>query len=167
MTTNYAPATMTRLRDLWTTALAGSEFAGTVDVYLGPLVSGDPDDAVFVGYDGDPFGDMQAVTHAQGWAGIGARRRNEEFDVHCCVLNQSGSTDGPGFVAAFERLYGIASVLFDAVHSDPSLGLGPGKPTGAPRFTADVRGFSAHVPTDDTRGVMPRVQFSVHVVTRI
>jgi hypothetical protein len=169
MVVSRAIPTVLRLHTLFTEALATSPFAGEVDAYLGPMMSGDPDDSVHVGYDGDPMGDMEMVVHQQQWVGIGAgpARRDEEFDVRCCILNMSGSTDAVGFAAAIARLYSIARVLFAPIHRDPSLGLGPGTEENAPRFTADVRGFSSYVPTDDQRGVMPRVQFSVHVVTRV
>lgn len=169
MVVSRAIPTVLRLHALFGEALAASEFAGEVDAYLGPMMSADPDDAVMVGFDGDPMGDMEMVVHQQSWAGIGVgpARRDEEFDVRCCILNMSGSTDPVGFAGAIGRLYRIARVLFEPIHRDPSLGLGPGSEENAPRFTADVRGFSSYVPTDDQRGVMPRVQFSVHVVTRV
>lgn len=163
-----ASATMRALEPLWRAAIAASEYGdGSVDVYLGPLFSGDPDDAVFVGFDGDPEGAFGMTQHSQTWRTVGPRNRDEEFDVFCCVLTMSGRTDGPGVVDAVDRLFGIYSVCADAVHADPSLGLGPGSNHNAPVFKASVRGFSTFIPTDPDRGALPRVQFSVHVETRI
>lgn len=156
-----ARVTMPRLRDLWTDAVAASVFARTVDVYLGPIVSGDPDDAVFVGYDGNPFGDMEMVVHSQDWGTIGAKNRDENFDIRCCVLNRSGLIDPKSLAAAIDRLYGMFAVLADAVHRDPSLGL------GITPFTASIRGLSSFVPLDETDAVQPRVSFNVHVRTRL
>lgn len=164
----HGSATMRALDALWRAAIAGSAYGdGSVDVYLGPLINGDPDDAVFVGYDGDPEGAFAMTQHTQEWRTLGQRRRDEQFDVFCCVLTMSGRTDGPGVLDAVERLYGIYSVCADAVHADPSLGLGPGSAHNAPVFKASVRGFQTYIPTEPDRGAIPRVQFSVHVETRI
>lgn len=152
---------MPRLRDVWTAAFAASEFAGTVDVYLGPIVSGDPDDAVFVGYDGNPFGDMEMIVHSQEWGALGARNRDEEFDIRCCVLNRSGLIDPKALEAAIYRLYGMFTVLADATHRDPSLGL------GITPYTASIRSLSSFIPLDETDAVQPRVSFNVHIRTRL
>jgi hypothetical protein len=158
---------MTRLLELWRAALAGSEYAATVDIYLGPLISGDPDDAVFVGYDGDPTGEFEMVSHTQTWAAIGQRRQDDVFDIHCAILTMAGITDGDGMVAAMGRLYGIWFCLTAALKADPSMGMGPGTTEDAPVWVADVRSFSSYVPTDEERGVLPRITFAVHVETRV
>lgn len=166
--TTRAPATMRALDSLFRAAIAASPYGdGSVDVYLGPLVSGDPDDAVFIGFDGDPEGAFAMTLHDQTWRTLGPRNRDENFDVFCCVLTMSGRTDGPGVLDAVDRLYGVFDVCASAVHADPSLGLGPGSEHNAPLFKASVRGFSTFIPTDPERGAIPRVQFSVHVETRI
>lgn len=158
---------MLRLIELWQQAVDASEYKGGVDVYFGPLVSGDPDDAVFVGYDGDPSGDFEAVTHTQSWAALGQHRQDDYFDIHCCILTMSGITDGEGMIAAMGRLYGIWICLSSAIKADPSLGLGPGTTEDAPVWVSDVRSFSSYVPTDEERGVMPRITFDVHCETRV
>ncbi len=154
-----AGVTLPRLRDLWRTAVEASEF--DADVYLGPIVSGDPDDAIFVGYDGNPFGDMEMVVHSQDWGTIGARNRDEEFDVRCCVLNRSGLADPKGLAAAIARLYGLFGVIAAAVHRDPALAL------GVTPYTASIRGVASYIPLDETDAVQPRVAFNVHVRTRL
>lgn len=161
-----APATLVALQGIYKTALAASPYP-EVDVYLGPLYSGDPDDAVFVGYDGNPEGEMEMVHHTQSWHALGQRAQDEEFDVHCCVLTAVGVADGAGLQAAVLRMYGIATTLMQAVKADPSLGLGPGSVENAPRYVAEVQDFTSYVPVDEQRGVQPRVSFSVHVKTRV
>lgn len=162
-----APATMTQLQVLWQAALAASAHP-EVNVFLGPVYSGDPDDAVFVGYDGNPDGEFETVTHRQGWVGAGARARDEEFDVHCCILNVSGVGDPEALTAATTRLYSVFQVLALAVHSDRgSLGLGPGSAHNAPVFQASVQSFTSYLPTVEGGGVQPRVSFDVHVRTRV
>jgi hypothetical protein len=158
---------MLRLVTMWQAALVGSAYAGTVDVYFGPLVSGDPDDAVFVGYDGDPTGEFEMASHTQSWAALGQRRQDDHFDIHCCILTMNGITDGDGMIASMERLYGIWICLSSAIKADPSMGMGPGTTEDAPVWVADVRSFSSYVPTDEERGVMPRLTFDIHVETRV
>lgn len=158
---------MIRLVELWKAAIGDTDYTGTVDVYFGPLVSGDPDDAVFVGYDGDPTGDFEAAAHTQNWAALGQRRQDDFFDIRCCILTMNGITDGDGMIAAMGRLYGIWSCLSGAIKADPSMGMGPGTIENAPVWVADVRSFSSYVPTDEERGVMPRITFDVHVETRV
>lgn len=158
---------MLRLIDLWRPALAGSADYSDVDVYLGPLVSGDPDDAVFVGYDGDPMGEMEMVTHTQNWAGLGQKRQGEEFDVHCCILALTAVTDGDALSAAIARLYGVWRTITAVVKADPSMGMGPGTTENAPHWVTSVRNFQSYAPTDAQRGVEPRITFDVHVETRV
>jgi hypothetical protein len=124
-------------------------------------VSGDPDDAVFIGYDGNPFGDMEMVVHSQDWGTIGARNRDEEFDVRCCVLNRTGLADPKALEDALGRIYGMFGIIADATHADPSLGL------GITPFTASIRGLASYVPLDETDAVQPRVSFNIHVRTRL
>lgn len=150
-----------RLRDVFRAGLVTPY--PDVDVYLGPIVSGDPDDAVFVGYDGDPSGDMETVVHTQNWGALGNKARDEEFDVRCAILNRTGQTDADGVAAAIARMYGMFDAIANSVHADPSIGLGP--PT-SPIMTCSIRGLGSFMTlTDD--GVAPRVTFSVHVRTRV
>jgi hypothetical protein len=150
-----------RLRDVFAASLADPY--PDVDVYLGPIVSGDPDDAVFVGYDGNPFGEMETVIHTQQWGALGNKARDEEFDVRCAILNRSGQTDADGVAAALARLYGMFSAVADGVHSDPSIQLGP---PVTPVMSCSIRGLGSFVPLTEV-GVEPRVGFNVHVRTRL
>jgi hypothetical protein len=158
---------MLRLIEIWETAIADSVYADNLDVYLGPLYSGDPDDAVFVGYDGDPGGEFEMVTHVQNWAALGQRAQHDHFDVHCCILAMAGVSDGKAMSDAMARLYGIWRTLTVALKADPSMGMGPGTAENAPVWVTDVRSFTSYVPIDPDRGVMPRISFDVHVETRV
>lgn len=150
-----------RLRDVCAAAL--TSLSPPVEVFLGPIVSGDPDDAFFVGYDGDPFGEMEAVVHTQNWGALGNRSRDEEFDVRCCILNRSGQDDADGIAAAITRMYAMFDAIATAIHSNPSIGLGP--PTTAVMLCS-IRGLASFM-TLTPNGVEPRVSFNVHVQTRV
>ena len=67
---------------------------GAAIVFDGPEIVGDvPPVAVIVGYDGNPEGDMRAVENwTQDWIGLGAQRKDEAFDIVCCVVAFSGDT---------------------------------------------------------------------------
>jgi len=86
MITSQVPAVLTAL----VAALEGA--LGANVVFDGPEIVGDvPPVAVCVGYDGDPEGDMRAVENwVQDWIGLGAQRKEESFDILCCVIAFSG-----------------------------------------------------------------------------
>lgn len=159
-----AAVVLPRLRTLFADAIA-DEFPRT-NVFLGPIASQDPDDAVFVGYDGDPFGDMEMVVHTQNWGALGNNARDEEFDVRCCILNRAGAEDEKAVNAAVERMYRMYMLIADRLHDDPSIGLGPSTPNNAPIMQCSIRGIGTYMSLTET-GVEPRVSFSVHVRTRL
>lgn len=152
MGTSRVPATLDRL-----VSLLG---ATTLTVVDGPLVTDDPADAVYIGYDGDPDGDFQTASPEQEWAGLGASRRDEEFDIHCAAV----ALVGDGLVkAARDAAYAQTAIVEATVRADPSLGLGP--PT-SPVFVAEFRGgpvFTEPTPA----GYQVRIVFNIHVRTRI
>ena len=57
-----------------------------VQVWDGPIVSGDYDDAIYIGFDGDYGGEELAATTVQTWAGIGQRKRDEDHTITCAVV---------------------------------------------------------------------------------
>lgn len=156
-----APASLIAVHQLFHEALT-DEYGDEVDAYLGPYPSGDPDDAVFVGYDGNPEGDLEAVVHRQSWAGaVGQGRRDEQFDIRCCVLNLAGANSVDAIGQAIMRVYGIFGVLARALHTDPHLGL------GVHPYRAEITGPSSYLPPGSQAGIEARVTFDVHVETRI
>lgn len=159
------PATLAALYELATTAAAEYNARPDADpdypvrAWYGPVVTGDPADSVFVGYDGDPEGDMQAVSSDEDWAGIGAKRRDERFTVQCAIVVLVG-TAVP--LEAIERAYAILAIIAHRLRVDPSLGLGPPR---SPVYYAEVGSVAVH--NDQTsRGIQTRMVFGVRVRTR-
>lgn len=143
------PDTINRLVQVWSAAV------GTT-VWNGAIVTGDFSDCLYVGYDGDPEGDFQAVDCDSEWAGLGAKARDEEFDVICAAFALDGGND---VSAARTRVYALLKVAADALRADPSLGF-------TPPYTAEVKGGELFTPLTD-KGIEARVVFRVHVETRI
>jgi hypothetical protein len=148
MATSRVPATIDALVALFT--------AAGLTTWDGPLVTGDYQPAIHVGYDGDPEGDFKAVDADQEWAGIGAKSRDEEFDVICCAITVSGNSD---IRSAREAAFAMLAVVENALRVNPSLGQ-------APPFVAAYRPAAVH--TEPTAaGWSVRAVFNVHVKTRI
>lgn len=141
-------------------ALRAGSTADLADVVDGPVLAGDdPETAVFVGYDGDPEGDMHATENwSQSWAGLGAQRKDEAFDVVCSVVSWSGDD-------AVSTRRAVALAALAAVEDDLrgvlNIGLGLPQPTTA----ALVTGQLIQEPT--SRGMQVRIPFAVSVQTRI
>lgn len=112
-----APLILNTLVDLVT---AGAP-AG-VRVFDGPLVDGDPADAIHLGWDADPDSVGEAVTTTQEWAGLGAKKRNETVTVTNAIYLRDGAADPK---AARTRGYQLLAVVEDAIHPLPSMGLPP------------------------------------------
>lgn len=132
-------------------ALAG------VTVVDGPIVTNDPlREAIFVGYDGDPDGEGQAVDFGQEWASIGQLAKDETFSVTCAVVVWRGSTKvRPVRVRAYELMAAVGVVL----RTDPSLGLPP------PTVVALASGSLFQAQRQS--GLECRIPFQVAVSTRI
>jgi hypothetical protein len=93
--------------------------ATTVPVYDGPNASEEAEfAAVWVGYD-PTSDDGEAVTSAQAWAQLGARRKEETGGITCCI----GAWSGDSNTAPRREL--VASILTDletAHRADITLG---------------------------------------------
>lgn len=81
-------------------------------------------DWLIVGFDGDASGDFQAAQTVGGWAGLGARSREEQFQVMVAAIAQRGDTD---VRAARVRAYEIGARVEEWLAADPSIGLGRGE----------------------------------------
>ncbi len=137
-------------------ALVALWTAAGIDTVDGAFVSGDLTDRLFVGYDGDPEGEFQSADLDSDWAGLGAKARDEEFDIVCAVVTR------PGFARASEARNAALAVFQTAaaaLRADPSLGLPP--PT-----TAAAVADALYTPPGST-GVQGRLVFNVHVKTRV
>jgi hypothetical protein len=143
---------MTAVEALATTALASADCT----VYRGPFVTGNPGAAFFVGYDGDPAGDFRAVNGSSAWAGLGAKARDEVFEIVCSITLIDGAGDVSG---ATVDVFAIHALFEAALRNNPSLGQ-------TPRLTAAVVGgelFTMPHPS----GLQVRLVFSVQVSARI
>lgn len=144
MAASRVPATLVALAELWS-------------ANNGPLVTGDFSDGIFVGYDGDPEGDFEAVDFDSEWAGLGAKARDEEFDVVCASVALVGEDEG--VTLALDRAYDQLESAAVLLRADPSLGF-------SPPYTAAVKGGAVfNVP--GPKGHQVRIVFRVHVATRI
>jgi hypothetical protein len=140
--------TILALVALWT--------AAGIDTVDGAFVSGDIGDRLFVGYDGDPDGDFQVADLDSEWAGLGARKRDETFDVVCAAVTRSGFRLASEARAAANAIYQTASA---ALRGNPGLGM-------PPPFVAAPQPQGLFTPPTSS-GVQGRLVFNVHVETRV
>lgn len=125
-------------------------------VFDGPEVTGAvPAVAVIVGYDGDADGDMRAVENwTQDWIGLGAQRKEEAFDVVCCVVAFSGDTSiAAKRLAVFATFATVETYLRTAALA--ALGL------AAPALAEFSAGEFYQEPTGN--GLQCRIPFTVSV----
>lgn len=152
MAASRVPAILTALTTTATTALS----ATTCKVYRGPFVTGDPGTSLFIGYDGNPAGEFRAVQVVSQWAGLGARARDEQFDVACAITLLSGGGD---VAQATDDVYALHTLFEAAVRADPAL-------SQAPRLTAELSAgelFTMPHPS----GLQVLLSFTVRVSARI
>lgn len=144
--------TIARVMELFTAAV------GDVgNVYRGPFVTGELKPAIWVGYDGDPEGDFKTAEPTQEWAGIGAKARDEEFDVVCAATALIGDENVD---LAWDAVDALLEVVENTLRADPSLGQTP------PPYVAEYRpGPTYTEPT--ANGWQVRAVFNVHVKTRL
>jgi hypothetical protein len=152
MATSRAPATIDRLVELLTPAVGDNG-----NVWDGPRLSGDLRPSLYVGYDGDPEGDFKTVDPSQEWAGLGARTRDEEFDIPCAVVALIGDDNTK---LARDAVYTLLAIAEDTLRADPSLGQTPTP------YVAEFRPGPVHTEPGET-GYQVRGVFSVHVKTRL
>ncbi len=123
----------------------------------GPLVTGDYTPAVHVGYDGDMEGDYKSADPGEEWAGIGARTRDEEFDIICAATALMGDSDPK---VAREVVKAMLATVANTLRADPSLGQTPTP------FVAEYRPGPLYVEPCPA-GYQVRAVFAVHVKTRL
>lgn len=143
-TMTRTPATIDALVATWTDA--------GVKVHDGPQLSGDFEDCIFVGFDGNPEGEYQSAEVEQDWAGLGAKHRSETLTIICSAVVLNGDDN---IKAARDTAYGFVETAGIALRNDPSLGQ-------PPPFVAGLRPGPLFIePTQ--QGVQVRVVFSVNV----
>lgn len=159
------PAAIDAIVTALTAAFSGQE----VRVWDGPVMSGDYASAVYVGYDADPeAAEFIAANGLQQWAGLGAKKRDEELDVVCAVLVDFVESDANTWKATRDAAFAI----FDTVGQ--TLRANPGLSQGAP-FVAELgQNFRysqefAETQNGDMISVKPqgRIVFGVHIKTRV
>lgn len=153
MATSRLPALIDALVD----AFQASAALSAVRVVDGPLVTDSAaQEWLFVGYDGDEQGDFTTATTTQEWAGLGAKRKNEDIALTCAVLVQRGSTD---VRSCRIRTFEIFAAVEDVLRADPALGF------DTPTVCA-VTDNTFH--TEQTSsGVQGRMPFTITCTTRI
>ncbi|MFJ9114479.1 hypothetical protein ACIRJO_02905 [Streptomyces sp. NPDC102394] len=111
------------LIDNFLAALADAAGLSGVQIVDGPEISdSSAGEMVVVGFDADPEGDYEAASTTQAWAGIGAKKKNEDIQVTCAVLVRKGST---AVKPLRDRVFAIFAEVETVVRADPSLGLPP------------------------------------------
>lgn len=123
MTTSHIPAAID--------AIVSSFTAAGLTVFDGPVITGDFQAAVFVGYDGAAdSSDYKAVAGTQDWASLGAKRRSEAFSVICAAVALTGETDTK---TGRDAVYALLDIVGTTLRTDPSLGL------NSPPFVAELK----------------------------
>lgn len=129
-----------------------------VDVWDGPVVSGNSGDAIFIGYDADPEGGGQAGDSSQQWAGLGRKARDESLGIVCAAISLVGDSDAR-WKPARDRAVSLIESVGQVLRADPSLGQGP-------PFAAELQpGEYFQEPGPD--GYQARFVFVVRVQTRV
>lgn len=145
------------LIDAFVPRLEASPDLSTVKVVDGPLVTDSAaQEWLFVGYDGDEEGDFIAATTQQEWAGLGAKKKNEDIVLTCAILVQRGSTD---VRSCRVRTYEIFAAVESVLRADPSLGF------STPTVCAVTEHTFHQEQTPD--GIQGRLPFTVTCTTRI
>lgn len=157
MVASRLPATLLRLHEVWAAAFAADP---TVNVWLGQVATGDPTDALWIGWDGDLDGNDQMAAARSAWAGLGARRRNEELRIVSVITALQGlGSDAGGVEAVITRVYGLLDTAEAALRTDPSLGQGP-------PYVAAVSGTDLHLHPQADQGLLARLVITVTVASR-
>lgn len=114
-TVSKAPAVLAAL-------LSIVDAATSVPVYDGPFVTGDPSDAIHIGYDGDPETETEAVTSGQRYKGAASKSRDEDLTIVNAIYLVNGAAET---AVARARGYELLGIVETAITADPSLGLPP------------------------------------------
>lgn len=159
MATSRVPATIDWLIDTFTAAATLGQATPAVAVYDGPAARyGEEPLELWVGVDEPDADDAPiAATGEQMWAGLGAMRKDETFQVYCTAVAWSGDAEiRPVRIAA----YGIVAAVEDIVRGDASLG-------GNILVTLHgVTGLALRQ-TNGPDGAMAQVQFRIDCKARI
>lgn len=153
MADSRIPAAIDKLVAIWTAGLTD------VSVIDGLLVTGsEPVKRVYVGYDGDPDGDVIAVPGDQSWAGtVGTARRDETFSVTCCIVARNGAGN---VKLARDAAFSVFATVSTVLRANVSLDF-------PPPSKAQIRNPHLRYVLTSTTGVEAHIPFAVEVETRI
>ena len=112
MSLSVVPAAIDALLAILRTGLDPNDLT----VLDGPTLNDVPEDVVFVGY--QPGADA-AVAVQQDFAYAGARRRDEEFEIHGLIESRSGDTDMAARRARAFEILGLIETALRATDAAP------------------------------------------------
>lgn len=153
--------TETRLPALIDAVVAALKAADPdLNVWDGPIITGDYDNAVYIGFDGryEDFEETASSTQQQWASGIGQNARDEDHQVTCAVVVLTGDAD-TSWKPTRDRAYAILETVGQVLRADPSLGLPP--PSVAELWPGD------YYQENSPQGLQGRIVFSVHSKTRV
>lgn len=116
-TATAAPAVLSALKTLWTTALGSS-----AQVYQGFGISNDPKRASLMVGVPDPFGDGPAISYGgeADWAYANTTAREETATITSSLYVKNGSADPADILT---DVTAALDAMFTAVLNDPTLGI--------------------------------------------
>lgn len=141
----YASTVGTAITALLAAFAAAPGLAG-VEVRDGPQAPDtSADEAVYVGWDGDPSYGSDAWTSRESPEGLGPQSNRETYTVHCSVMVLNHDEDLP---TARARALALRAAAGGAVMADPSLGRAVMRAvfsTGAGRQAPTTAGIKVYV----------------------
>lgn len=164
MTASRVPTLIDGLVAVYATALALAGFdefglAAPVQVNDGPIPAQQlPAEVVIVGDNADDDDDAPSAFSDRGWAGLGAKKRDETGEIQCAVITQTG--DGT-FKAIRDRAFALLELLEVALTADPTVGGATGTPGWAYITAGPLR------ETLTPQGAVVRIPFTVSYRARI
>lgn len=129
-------------------------------IWDGPVLSGDyVVNCIYIGCDGSFMeNEERASSTQQSWAGLGAKRRDEENQIVCAAVFATGN-DMPRWKPARDAVYALVELVGTTLRANPSLGLSA--PSVAELWPGDF--FQEFGPS----GYQARVVFTINHKTRV
>lgn len=131
--------------------------ATTLPVYDGPVPTGDPGNAIYIGYNGNPEDEGEAGTSQQEWAGLGAKKRDENLTITGAIVITNG--DGNAKIAR-DAAYVQLALVEGAIHPSPAVGM------SAPTWMGVTSHRLVYV-LDEQVGLQAWLPFVISVRTRL
>jgi hypothetical protein len=148
---------MSRMPEAVDAVIGAIGLATALPVRDGPVLTADPGDAIYIGYNGNPEDEGEAGTSQQEWAGLGAKKRDENLTITGAVVCSNG--DGDAKVAR-DAAYAQLALIEGAIHPSPSLGM------SAPTWMGVTSHRLVYV-LDEQVGLQAWLPFVISVRTRL